>query len=60
MKNRRPPESEARMVIVGMMIITFILAVGVAATSAISTNMKSIILIGWIAVMIAVLRRYRA
>ncbi len=62
MKNQRPdkrPESEARVVITVMLVITFILAVVVATTNAIDPSVKSIILIGWIGVMLGILRQYR-
>lgn len=62
MKNQRPdkrPESEARVVITVMLVITFILAGVVATTDVIDVRVKSIILIGWIGVMLGILRQYR-
>jgi hypothetical protein len=54
-----PPESEARTVIGVMLVLTVIIAVFVAAAGFLDTTLKSVILITWIAVMMAVLRRYR-
>ena len=54
----RPPESEARAVIGGMLIVTVVLVIFVTI-AGLSVTIKSTILIAWIAVMMAVLRRYR-
>jgi hypothetical protein len=55
----RPPESEARKVITGMLVLTAVIAVLVAALPGVGVTLRSGILIVWIAVMLAVLRRYR-
>lgn len=57
MRDQRP-EAEARRVITAMLVLTGVIAL---VTSALpwDTSIKSLILIGWIAVMLAVLRRYR-
>mgnify|MGYP000886601863 FL=1 len=55
----RPPEGEARRVISAMLVLTLIVTVVVASIDALDVSVKSMILIFWIAVMLAVLRRYR-
>lgn len=55
----RPGEQEARAVITAMLVLTVIIVIFVAALSALSLSVKSLILIVWMAVMMAVLRRYR-
>ncbi len=57
--SRRPPESEARKVITGMLVLTAVIAGLVAVLPGVSVTLRSAILIVWIAVMLAVLRRYR-
>jgi hypothetical protein len=56
---RRPPESEARKVVTGMLVLTAVIAGLVAALPGVGVTLRSAILIVWIAVMLAVLRRYR-
>ena len=54
----RPPESEARAVIGGMLALTVVIVILVVAINM-SVTARSTILIAWIAVMMAVLRSYR-
>jgi len=54
----RPPEAEARRVITAMLVLTGVVALITIALPW-GTSPKSLILIVWIAVMLAVLRRYR-
>jgi hypothetical protein len=42
-----------------MLVLTILIAILVAALPGLGTSTRSIILITWIAVMMAVLRRYR-
>ncbi|MBN1678679.1 MAG: hypothetical protein JW966_00210 [Anaerolineae bacterium] len=57
--NNRSRESEARIVIGTMLVLTVIIAAGVLVSGGLSVTVKSMILIGWIGVMMMVLRRYR-
>lgn len=57
--SQRRPESEARVVISVMIVLTMIVVAFVAATSLFDTTGKSVILVAWMGVMMAVLRRYR-
>lgn len=54
----RPPEPEARRIITAMLLLTGLV---IAITLALpwSLTVRSIVLVTWIAVMMAVLRRYR-
>ncbi|MBN1201651.1 MAG: hypothetical protein JXJ20_07330 [Anaerolineae bacterium] len=58
MSSRRP-ESEARIIISVMLVITFMLSVFLIATTLLDTTTKSIVLIAWMGIMMIVLRRYR-
>ena len=55
----QPPPREARTALAAMLVLTVVIAVGVAAAGFLSLTAKSVILIVWIAVMMAVLRRYQ-
>lgn len=55
----RPPESEARVVISVMLALTAVVMIFVAGATALGTTARSTILIVWIGIMLAVLRRYR-
>lgn len=55
----RPSESEARRVISAMLVLTLVIAIVVLAAGFMSVTARSIILIAWIGVMMAELRRYR-
>lgn len=54
----RPPETEARRAITVMLVLTG-LVIGVALALPWGVTVRSIVLIAWIGVMMAVLRRYR-
>jgi len=58
-QDRHPSEIEARRVISAMLVLTVIIAMGVLVAGFLSVTAKSVILIAWIAVMMAVLRRYQ-
>jgi len=53
----RPPDPQARRALAVMLVLTVAIALGVLALPGLSLNARSLILIGWMAVMIAVLRR---
>lgn len=55
----RPPDPQARRALGVMLVLTVAIALGVLALPGLSLNARSLILIGWMAVMIAVLRRTR-
>ncbi len=55
----RPPDPRARRALAAMLALTVVIALGVLALPGLSLNTRSLILIGWMAVMIAVLRRTR-
>ena len=55
----KPPESEARIVISVMVVITFLLIIFMTVVSSWSLTLRSTIIIIWIGLMMAVLRRYR-
>ncbi|WP_119068289.1 hypothetical protein [Aggregatilinea lenta] len=54
----RPPETEARRIITVMLVLTGLVVVITLALPW-SVTVRSVVLIAWIAVMMAVLRRYR-
>lgn len=53
----RPSDSMGRALLAAMLAVTVILVAGVAAAGFLSVTAKSVILIAWMAVMMAVLRR---
>ncbi len=54
----RPPETEARRIITAMLVLTGLVVV-ITLVLPWGTTARSIVLITWIGVMMAVLRRYR-
>jgi len=55
----KPPDFEASFVISVMVVITFLLIIFMTVVSSWSLTLRSTIIIIWIGLMMAVLRRYR-